>query len=106
TYAVLAAPLFHRLHADARVELRRVDRPRHGADVIDLAAMRRNPFALPLPLGPRRLEGEALSAELTVTPELCKGHFAMHPVLPVAAAMEGLSQVATERLSQVLGAPA
>src|SRR5690606_7878899 len=53
TYAVLAAPLFHRLHADARVELRRADRPRLGADVIDLAAMRRNPFALPLPLGPR-----------------------------------------------------
>lgn len=105
TYAVLAAPLFQRLHADARVEMRRADRPRSEADVIDFAALRRNPFAQPLPLGPRTMEGETLSASLTVAPELCKGHFALYPVLPVAAAMSGLANVAGERLAQVLGVP-
>lgn len=109
SYAVLTVPLFSRMFADARLDMRRAPRsetPPPGAEgLIDFASLRRNPFAQPLPLGARRFEQGAWCAELTVKPELCKGHFALYPVLPVAMVMSGLSTLAAERLAQLLEVP-
>jgi 3-hydroxymyristoyl/3-hydroxydecanoyl-(acyl carrier protein) dehydratase len=70
----------------------------------DFAAMRQNPHRLPLALRDHVRDGECLKAQLgPVNADHCKGHFALHPVLPVAVVMSGLSGLAGTLLRQLLG---
>jgi len=106
-FNVLSAAAFHRLFQGARQELRREPRsarePR-DAGPVDFAALRQNPHRNPPPLRDLVREGECLRATLgPVSAELCKGHFALHPVLPVAVVMSGLSGLAGTLLRQWLG---
>jgi 3-hydroxymyristoyl/3-hydroxydecanoyl-(acyl carrier protein) dehydratase len=106
-YNVLSAPAFLRLFQGARLEMRReprAERAPRGATPADFAAMRQNPHRLPLPLREHVRDGECMKAVLgPVNIEHCKGHFAMHPVLPVAVVMSGLSGLAGTLLRQLLG---
>jgi 3-hydroxymyristoyl/3-hydroxydecanoyl-(acyl carrier protein) dehydratase len=106
-YNVLSAPAFLRLFQGARVEMRReprAERAPRGATPADFAAMRKNPHRLPLALRDHVRDGECLKAQLgPVNAEHCKGHFALHPVLPVAVVMSGLSGLAGTLLRQLLG---
>ncbi len=108
-YNVLSAAAFQRLVPGARQAPRRAPRgpraPREAGG--DFAAQRQNPYRSALPLRDMEREGECLRATLgPVGPELCKGHFAMYPVLPVAVVMSGLSGLAGELLRQLVGNPA
>ncbi|WP_257448019.1 hypothetical protein [Archangium lipolyticum] len=105
-YNVLSAAAFQRLFQCARQDMRREPRERARCEgsPADFAAMRQNPHRLPLPLRDYVRDGECLKATLgPVSAELCKGHFAMHPVLPVAVVMSGLSGMAGALLHQLLG---
>ncbi|MFP2911776.1 hypothetical protein ACLESD_43490 [Pyxidicoccus sp. 3LFB2] len=106
-YNVLSAAAFTRLFGDARVEMRR--EPRRD-DVQrtpeEWAKLRQNPYSKPLALRDWRPDGESLNATLgPVTPEMCKGHFALHPVMPVAIVASGMTRVATNLLRRLEGAP-
>jgi 3-hydroxymyristoyl/3-hydroxydecanoyl-(acyl carrier protein) dehydratase len=82
----------------------RAERERCGGTPADFAAMRRNPYLQPLPLRDYVRDGECLKATLgPVSAELCKGHFALYPVLPVAVVMSGLSGLAGTLLRQLPG---
>jgi 3-hydroxymyristoyl/3-hydroxydecanoyl-(acyl carrier protein) dehydratase len=105
-YNVLSAAAFQRLFQGVRQDMRREPRaarePRGTS--ANFTALRRNPHRLPPPLLGHMQEGECLTATLgPVSAELCKGHFAMHPVLPVAVVMSGLSGLAGRLLRQVVG---
>jgi 3-hydroxymyristoyl/3-hydroxydecanoyl-(acyl carrier protein) dehydratase len=103
-YNVLSAAAFQRLFQCARQEMRREPRERRAGTPEDFAALRQNPHRLPLPLRDYVRDGECLKATLgPVSAELCKGHFAMHPVLPVAVVMNGLSGLAGSLLGQLVG---
>lgn len=105
-YNVLSAPAFLRLFQGARQEMRREPRAEREArgGAVDFAAMRQNPHRLPPPLRDMVRDGECLKATLgPVSAELCKGHFAMHPVLPVAVVMSGLSGLAGTLLRDLVG---
>lgn len=105
-YHVLSAAAFLRLFQGARVELRReprAERAPRGATPADFAAMRSNPHREPPPLKDYVHDGECMKATLAVTAELCKGHFALHPVLPVAVVMSGLSGLAGSVLRHLVG---
>lgn len=96
-YNVLSAAAFTRLFGEARQEMRREPRP---SDTVqrtpeEWAKLRQNPYSKPLDLHDWSREGDNLSASLVVTPELCKGHFAMHPVMPVAVVAGGMTRMAT-----------
>lgn len=43
-----------------------------------------NPYSRPLPLDNLVFHGDAVSADIAVTPDLCAGHFDGYPALPVA----------------------
>jgi 3-hydroxymyristoyl/3-hydroxydecanoyl-(acyl carrier protein) dehydratase len=106
-YNVLSAAAFSRLFQGARQEMRREPRaergPRNGTPG-DFAALRQNPYRTALPLRDFVRDGECLKATLgPVRAEQCKGHFALHPVLPVAVVMSGLSGLAGALLRQLLG---
>jgi hypothetical protein len=106
-YNVLSAAAFTRLFGEARVEMRR--EPRRD-DVQrtpeEWAKFRQNPYSKPLALRDWRPDGESLNATLgPVTPDMCKGHFALHPVMPVAIVASGMTRVATTLLRRLEGAP-
>jgi 3-hydroxymyristoyl/3-hydroxydecanoyl-(acyl carrier protein) dehydratase len=106
-YNVLSAAAFLRLFQGARQDMRCESRARCEAQgtPADFAAMRQNPHRQPPPLRDLVSEGECLKATLHVGAELCKGHFAMHPVLPVAVVMSGLSGLAGQLLGTLVGNP-
>jgi 3-hydroxymyristoyl/3-hydroxydecanoyl-(acyl carrier protein) dehydratase len=95
-FNVLSAEAFQRLFQGARQELRREPRAERDARApVDYAALRQNPHRQPPPLRDPVREGECLQAMLgPVGLELCKGHFAQYPVLPVAMVVSGLSRLA------------
>lgn len=104
-YNVLSAAAFLRLFQGARQEMR--SEPRAGGEERftpgDFAALRRNPHREPPRLCGSVRDGECLKATLNVGAELCKGHFAMHPVLPVAVVMSGLAELAGTLLGELVG---
>jgi 3-hydroxymyristoyl/3-hydroxydecanoyl-(acyl carrier protein) dehydratase len=94
-YSVVPAPVFEKLFADAQLDMRRRPRTAPPADGMDVTSLRQNPYARELPLGDVEIRGDVARACLErIDPEICKGHFAMYPVLPVAVVMYGLSAVA------------
>lgn len=107
-YNVLSAAAFTRLFGDARVEMRRAPR---APDTVqrtpeEWAKLRQNPYSKPLDLRDWQPDGECIRATLgPVTPDLCKGHFAMHPVLPVAIVASGMTRAATELGRRLTGSP-
>ncbi|XXF78517.1 hypothetical protein P2318_01805 [Myxococcaceae bacterium GXIMD 01537] len=105
-YNVLSSAAFVRLFQSARVEMRqepRGERPRLSPE--EIARLRQNPYSRPLDLRNLRREGDCMKADLTVTANMCKGHFAMHPVMPVAVVASGMSRVAGALLRDVVGVP-
>ncbi|MCX5393388.1 hypothetical protein [Streptomyces sp. NBC_00094] len=74
-YDVLAQPVFERVLGDR----------------VPDAPVTVNPYSLPMPLRQVEVRGGHGSAALTVTPEMCPGHFAGHPVLPVATLSVGMT---------------
>ncbi|WP_375767865.1 hypothetical protein NR798_40290 [Archangium gephyra] len=107
-YNVLSAAAFLRLFQGARLDMRREPRAERGPRNTsgDFAALRQNPHRQPPPLHGYVRDGECLKATLgPVSAELCKGHFALHPVLPVAVVMSGLSGLAGTLLRQLVGNP-
>ncbi|MBU8895722.1 hypothetical protein DRW03_20535 [Corallococcus sp. H22C18031201] len=107
-YNVLSAAAFTRLFGAAKQEMRSAPRP---ADTVqrtpeEWAKLRQNPYSKPLDLRDWQRDGASLRANLgTVTPEMCKGHFAMHPVMPVAIVASGMTRVATSLARALEGAP-
>ncbi|MER8047280.1 hypothetical protein [Streptomyces sp. NPDC094032] len=61
-----------------------------GEPVPDVPAAA-NPYARALPLEDLTVRGGHGSARLAVTPGMCPGHFAGHPVLPVATLSSGMT---------------
>ncbi|WAM26842.1 MULTISPECIES: hypothetical protein [Myxococcus] len=107
-YSVLSAAAFTRLFGEARVDMRREPRRDDGVQRTpeEWARLRQNPYSKPLALRDWRPDGESLSATLgPVTAEMCKGHFALHPVMPVAVVASGMTRVATTLLRRLEGAP-
>jgi hypothetical protein len=107
-YNVLSAAAFLRLFQGARQDMRREPRAERGPrnTSADFAALRTNPHREPPPLHGYVRDGECLKATLgPVSAELCKGHFALHPVLPVAVVMSGLSGLAGTLLRELVGNP-
>ncbi|MCE9668856.1 hypothetical protein LY474_13625 [Myxococcus stipitatus] len=107
-YNVLSAAAFTRLFGEARVEMRREPRRDDGVQRTpeEWARMRQNPYSKPLELRDWSSDGESISATLgPVTTEMCKGHFALHPVMPVAIVASGMTRVATTLLRKLEGAP-
>ena len=104
-FNVLSAEAFQGLFQGARQELRREPRAaRDERTPVDYLALRQNPHRLPPPLRDWVREGECLRATLgPVGLELCKGHFAQHPVLPVAVMVGGLTRLAGALLRQWVG---
>ncbi|WNZ62631.1 hypothetical protein QEG98_02020 [Myxococcus sp. MxC21-1] len=100
-----------RLHAPVRRgpgghAPRAAPRRRRAAHPEEWAKLRQNPYSKPLALRDWRPDGESLSATLgPVTAEMCKGHFALHPVMPVAVVASGMTRVATTLLRRLEGAP-
>ncbi|HYO54496.1 hypothetical protein [Archangium sp.] len=105
-YNVLSAAAFLRLFQGARQDLRReprAEREPRGTPA-DFTALRQNPHRRSPPLHGHERDGECLRATMgPLSAELCKGHFAMHPVLPVAVVMSGLSGLAGTLLRQLVG---
>jgi 3-hydroxymyristoyl/3-hydroxydecanoyl-(acyl carrier protein) dehydratase len=105
-YNVLSAAAFLRLFQGARQDMRseprakREERCKAGGD---FEALRQNPHREPPRLCGTVRDGECLEATLNVGAELCKGHFAMHPVLPVAVVMSALSGLAGTLLGELVG---
>ncbi|QSQ11616.1 hypothetical protein [Myxococcus landrumensis] len=107
-YNVLSAAAFTRLFGEARVEMRREPRRDDGVQRSpeEWARLRQNPYSKALALHDWRPDGESLTASLgPVTVDLCKGHFALHPVMPVAVVASGMTRVATTLLRKLEGAP-
>ena len=107
-YNVLSAAAFTRLFGEARVDMRREPRRDDGVQRTpeEWAKLRQNPYSKQLALRDWRPDGESLNATLgPVTPEMCKGHFALHPVMPVAIVASGMTRVATTLLRRLEGAP-
>ena len=107
-YNVLSAAAFTRLFGEARAEMRRETRKDDGVQRTpeEWARLRTNPYSKPLALRDWRPDGEFLTASLgKVTQEMCKGHFAMHPVMPVAIVASGMTRVATTLLRRLEAAP-
>lgn len=107
-YNVLSAAAFLRLFQGARQDMRREPRAERGPrnTSAEFAALRMNPHREPPPLHGYVRDGECLKATLgPVSAELCKGHFALHPVLPVAVVMSGLSGLAGSLLRELVGNP-
>lgn len=103
-YNVLSAAAFQRLFQGARQDMRREPRAERGPRGEGYEALRQNPHGQLLPLHGLEREGDCLRGTLgPVSAELCKGHFAMYPVLPVAAVMSGLSSLAGMLLRQLVG---
>ncbi|WP_329621006.1 hypothetical protein OG357_11235 [Streptomyces sp. NBC_01255] len=76
-YDVLAQPVFERVLGDR----------------VPDAPVTVNPYSLPMPLEGVEIRGGHGTATLTVTPEMCPGHFAGHPVLPVATLSVGMTSL-------------
>jgi 3-hydroxymyristoyl/3-hydroxydecanoyl-(acyl carrier protein) dehydratase len=107
-YNVMSAAAFTRLFGEARVDMRREPRKDDGVQRTpeEWAKLRTNPYSKPLALRDWRPDGEFLTASLgKVTAEMCKGHFAMHPVMPVAIVASGMTRVATTLLRRLEAAP-
>ncbi|MEV4745797.1 hypothetical protein AB0K21_05420 [Streptosporangium sp. NPDC049248] len=107
-YDVLPAATFTRLFAKARVDMRREPRLDDGVRRApeEWAELRQNPYGKPLALRDWHPDGECLSATLgPVTADMCKGHFALHPAMPVAVVAGGMTRVATALLRRLEGAP-
>jgi len=107
-YNILSASAFTRLFGSRRMDMRREPRRDEGVQRTpeEWAKLRQNPYGKPLALSDWRQEGECLNATLgPVTPEMCKGHFALHPVMPVAIVASGMTRVATTLLRRLEGAP-
>ncbi|MCP3063047.1 hypothetical protein LXT21_30150 [Myxococcus sp. K38C18041901] len=107
-YNVLSAAAFTRLFGEARQDMRREPRRDDGIQRTpeEWARLRSNPYGKALALRDWRPDGESLTASLgPVTPEMCKGHFALHPVMPVAIVASGMTRVATTLLRKLEGAP-
>jgi hypothetical protein len=98
TYKVLARPVFERLFAAHRRDLRA--KPRDGvigerADI----ERRANPYRDLLPLDILQRSADGVRAELAeIKPEMCAGHFPMYPALPVAILMHSLNSLSGEAL--------
>ncbi|MFI1801179.1 hypothetical protein ACH427_28060 [Streptomyces sp. NPDC020379] len=56
-----------------------------------------NPYSRPCPLGEPTFHGDSVSADITVTPDLCAGHFDGYPALPVAITATTMTTL-TDRL--------
>ena len=96
-YNVLSAAAFTRLFGQAKLEMRAAPRPADNVQRTpeEWAKLRQNPYSKPLELTDWQMDGGSLRSSLVVTPELCKGHFAMHPVMPVAVVAGGMTRMAT-----------
>jgi 3-hydroxymyristoyl/3-hydroxydecanoyl-(acyl carrier protein) dehydratase len=92
-YTVLSAHTFARLFADAR---------RYGVPG-DSAG--EDPYRTPPPLSDIHRAGDRLVASVAVRPELCRGHFAEYPMLPVAVATSGMTRLAGQLLAQLEDVP-
>ena len=107
-YNVLPATAFQHLFHDARQEMRR--EPRNVSPWLEpasLEARRQNPYRMAPPLVGVEREGECLRGSLgPVSLELCKGHFVMHPVLPVTMVVSGMVTLAGSLLRQLVDDPA
>lgn len=105
-YNVLPATAFHHLFQGVRQDMRREPRTESSPwfEPASFEFRRQNPYRSPPPLTGLEREGECLRATLgPVGTELCKGHFALHPVLPVTMVMSGLSMLAGTLLRQLVG---
>jgi 3-hydroxymyristoyl/3-hydroxydecanoyl-(acyl carrier protein) dehydratase len=105
-YNVLSSGAFVRLFQEAKVEMRqapRGERPQLSAE--EIARLRQNPYSKPLELRDFTRDGDCLKASLQVTANMCKGHFAMHPVMPVAVVASGMTRVAGALLGAHVGNP-
>lgn len=102
-YAVLAEPVFRRLFRRAKMELRAAERaPGAAAD----RSRRHDPYRHALPLVDHHVGRDGARARLArVEPSLCKGHFPMHPALPVAIVMRALSGLAGDHFCASTEAP-
>lgn len=99
TYKVLTRPLFQRLFAAHRRDLRATPRDTTASADPQAIARRSNPYQklLPLTLTQRSMHGVRASLP-EVTPQMCSGHFPMYPALPVAILMHTLSSLCGEAL--------
>lgn len=98
TYKVLARPVFERLFAAHRRDLR--SQPRDGAigERVDIER-RKNPYRNSLPLDITQRSAEGVRAVLAeIEPEMCAGHFPMYPALPVAILMDSLHSLSGEAM--------
>ena len=105
-YNVLPASAFQHLFQGARQDMRREPRPERApwAEPAGVELRRQNPYRLLPPLSGLERDGECLRARLgPVGVELCKGHFVLHPVLPMATVMSGLASLAGTLLRQLVG---
>ena len=112
-YNVLSRATFYRLFAAHRVDLRRWERgsitapvsritPDDRWECVDAVGsltvphpLRNNPYKDSIPLAAFTIEDRAARAEIPcITPDMCNGHFAEVPLLPIAIVMGSLSQVA------------
>jgi 3-hydroxymyristoyl/3-hydroxydecanoyl-(acyl carrier protein) dehydratase len=103
-YNVLTSAAFVRLFSDARVDMRqqpRAERPKLSAE--EIARLRQNPYCQPLALRDFVRDGDCMKASLQVTANMCKGHFALHPVMPVAIVASGMTRVAGAMLGAHVG---
>lgn len=99
TYKVLARPVFQRLFAAHRRDLRAA--PRDAAANADpqASARRVNPYLKALPLQFTQRSAHGVRASLPeVKPEMCSGHFPMYPALPIAILMHTLSSLCGEAM--------
>jgi 3-hydroxymyristoyl/3-hydroxydecanoyl-(acyl carrier protein) dehydratase len=92
-YAVLSAPTFARLFADAR----RYDTPRDATG--------ENPYRTPPPLVDIHRAGDHLVGSIAVRPELCRGHFVEYPTLPVSLVTSAMTRLAGQLMAQLENVP-
>lgn len=92
-YRVLPAQAFTRLFADAY---------RNG---VPSGSAGENPYRTPLPLVDIHRAGDHLVASIAVQPELCYGHFAAYPTLPLAVVAGAMTRLAGQLLAQLEDAP-
>ncbi|HKU41129.1 MAG TPA: hypothetical protein VJR89_23365 [Polyangiales bacterium] len=98
TYKVLSRPVFERLFAAHRRDLRAQPRDEASSQLADIER-RTNPYRQPIPLNITQRDAHGVRAELDeVKPEMCAGHFPMYPALPVAILMHSLSTLSGEAL--------
>jgi 3-hydroxymyristoyl/3-hydroxydecanoyl-(acyl carrier protein) dehydratase len=92
-YTVLSVQTFARLFADAH---------RYG---VPAGSSDGNPYRTPPPLVDIHREGDRLVASAAVGPELCPGHFAGYPMLPVAVAASAMTRLAGHLLARLEDVP-